>query len=175
MVGSAALGAVPSNGQEPGGHLIISNVFVDFDRSLIIIVGASFDFGKPLKIMLGAPDNMGDITSLCTPHFSSVPETIMCDFSADALPSAGDYRLIVSTGNGQSQADQYDLTIGAVGPAGPRGPQGLQGDTGPQGPPGPQGIQGIPGNLGLQDNLASQASSLSALMHLVILYARVRT
>jgi len=121
MVGSPALGAAPSNGQEPGGHLTISNVFVDFDRSLIIIVGASFDFGKPLKIMLGAPDNMGDITSLCTPHFSSVPETIMCDFSADELPSAGDYLLIVSTGNGQSQSDHYDLTIGAVGPVGPRG------------------------------------------------------
>jgi len=44
MVGSPALGAAPSHGQEPGGHLTISNVIVDFDRSLITIVGASFNW-----------------------------------------------------------------------------------------------------------------------------------
>lgn len=43
----------------------------------------------------------------------------------------GDYLLTVSRGNGQSQSDEYDLTIGAVGP------QGDKGDPGPQGPAGP--------------------------------------
>lgn len=164
MVGSSALAAPPNNGQGPGGHLKIDNVFVDFNSELMIILGESFNFGSPLQVTLGAPGNVGNITSLCTPNFASVPQMITCNFSATGLPPAGDYLLIVSTGNGQSQSDEYDLTIGAVGPQGPQGdkgdegdqgpigPQGPQGPTGPQGPvgpTGPQGPQGPAGNLGL--------------------------
>jgi hypothetical protein len=71
----------------------------------------------------------------------------------------GDYLLTVSTGNGQSQNDEYDLTIGAVGPtgatgapgpAGPPGPAGADGAVGapgPAGPPGPAGAAGTPCSL----------------------------
>ena len=80
--------------------------------------------------MLG---NLGDIPDLCRPTLNSPPDpdVIVCDFSAanggSGLPDDGDYLVTVSNGNGQSQSDEYDLTIGAVGPVGPTGPQGIQG------------------------------------------------
>lgn len=68
---------------------------------------------------------------------------IHCDFSTTALPPDGDYLLTVSTGNGQSQSDEYDLTIGGVGPKGDRGDQGQRGDQGAQGEQGEQGGGGL--------------------------------
>ncbi len=63
------------------------------------------------------------------------PQTITCDLSAGTppFPAAGDYLLTVSTGNGTSHIDQWDLTIGAVGPVGPQGPQGIPGIVGLEG------------------------------------------
>jgi len=63
------------------------------------------------------------------------PQTITCDLSGGTppFPPAGDYLLTVSTGNGTSQIDVWDLTIGAVGPAGPQGPQGIPGIVGLEG------------------------------------------
>jgi Collagen triple helix repeat (20 copies) len=86
------------------------------------------------------------------------PQTITCNLSGGTppFPAAGDYLLTVATGNGTSQIDTWDLTIGAVGPVGPQGPQGVPGPTGPQGPQGPagpagpQGPQGVPGPTGPQ-------------------------
>lgn len=60
----------------------------------------------------------------------------------------GDFLLTVSTGNGQSQNDQYALTIGAVGPVGAIGSQGIQGELGPQGEQGPPGADGADGSAG---------------------------
>ena len=60
----------------------------------------------------------------------------------------GDYLLTVSTGTGQSQNDEYDLTIGDVGPVGPVGIQGVDGPRGGQGPQGPQGATGPQGTAG---------------------------
>ena len=68
----------------------------------------------------------------------------------------GDYLLTVSTGNGQSQNDEYDLTIGAVGPQGPQGDQGLPGADGATGDQGPQGIQGEQGIQGIQGEQGPQ-------------------
>lgn len=132
--GSAALAASPK-GQQPGGHLKISEVFVDFTNDVILITGEDFDFGPgPLTVTLGDPDLIAAGSIVCTPDFAALPQTIECDFFTPGLPADGDYLLNVFTGNGQSQSDEYDLTIGAVGPEGP------QGDQGPPGPPGPPGL-----------------------------------
>ncbi len=126
-------------GQQPGGHLRIDEVFVNFAWNTITIFGEDFDFGGVLEVTLG----LGDITDLCTPFPTT---TIMCDFSGPGLPLPGDYLLTVATGVGQSQSDEYDLTIGAVGP---QGIQGIQGDKGAKGD---QGIQGDKGDKGDQGN-----------------------
>jgi hypothetical protein len=118
-----ALGAKP-----PGGHLNIVEVMLDFDNEVITIIGEDFDFGDPLVVTLGGVD----ISNHCNAWFDPLPHLINCNF----MPTSGDYLLTVSTGNGQSQGDEYDLTIGAVGPQGPQGEPGQPGGPGPQGPPG---------------------------------------
>ena len=125
-----AMGAGPLAAHGPGGHLEITEVAVDAGAETITITGDDFDFGHRLKVVLG---EIGDITALCTPNFSS-PQTIVCDFSTTGLPPAGDFLLTVSTGKGESQSDEYDLTIGAAGPPGPPGPPGS---------PGPSGVLGF--------------------------------
>ncbi len=97
--------------------------------SSITIIGTDLDFGPdPLSVTLG--DGV-DISLLCVPALATPATTIVCDLSVGGLPPAGDYLLTVSQGTGQSQNDEYDLTIGAVGPAGPEGKKGRQGETGP--------------------------------------------
>ena len=138
----------------PGNHLTIESVAIAYDDIMypygrLTIKGDSFSFGNTLNVTLGE----GPIPLA----FVGVPTDT--EIVAD-LPQAfppGDYLLTVSTGNGQSQNDEYDLTIGAIGPEGPQGPQGVQGPqglqglqgiaglTGPQGPAGPQGPPGPPG------------------------------
>ena len=173
LVGQPA--AIGNGGVGPGRHLRINEVVVDFDNETFTVTGEDFDFGDPLQITLGDPGNIGDITPFCVPDFLADPQTITCDLSAPpGLPTAGDYLLIVSTGEGQSQSDEYDLTIGAVGPVGPqgeRGPQGLRGPEGPSGAQGEQGQQGQQGEQGLPgpfypasvvtDSVTSATASLS--------------
>jgi len=118
-------------------------VLVDQDAHTITITGTDLDFGPgPLLVTLG---EVGDITAYC---LSPLPTDtyIVCDLSGSGgLPPAGDYLLTVSQGTGQSQGDEYDLTIGAAGP------QGILGEIGPEGPEGPKGDkgdQGVPGEDG---------------------------
>ena len=97
-------------GKKPGGHLRVTEVFVDFGAKTIEITGEDFDFGPgPLTVSLG---EFGDISDLCMVDFTP-PQLISCDLSAGGLPPGGDYLLTVTRGGGQSQSDQYDLTIGA--------------------------------------------------------------
>jgi hypothetical protein len=140
--------AAPPNGQQPGGHLTISEVFVDNGSEAIVISGENFDFSSPLTVTLGDPDIIAAGSVACAADFGATPQTITCDFSGPGLPDAGDYLLTVATGAGQSQSDEYDLTIGAVGPVGPRGEQGVQGKIGPQGVQGKIGPQGVQGKIG---------------------------
>lgn len=146
VLGASAILAVSSAGplalaesgsNLPGGHVNITEVWVDIDGDVINIIGESFDFGGPLQVTLGGDDISADCTMLDA-------TTIECD----GVPADGDYLLVVSTGTGQSQNDEYDLTIGAVGPAGPQGPQGKQGEQGEPGAIGPQGPQGPQGETG---------------------------
>ena len=132
----------------PGARLNIVEVFTDFEQEFITIIGEDFDFGRPLVVTLGEAGNFGDISDLCVADFEFVPQIISCDFETVGMPEDGDYLLTVSTGTGQSQGDEYDLTIGAVGPQGDQGIQGIQGLRGPQGEIGPQGPQGEVGSVG---------------------------
>ena len=109
---SQALAAKPA---PPGGHLDISQVQVFFndlnEPTSIMIIGKDLDFGSgPLKVTLG--------------EFGELNVTVSTDSVIEAdlpgLISEGDFLLTVSNGNGQSQNDEYDLTIGAVGPEGQR-------------------------------------------------------
>ncbi len=136
--------AAGAGGRQPGGHLRITEVLVDFAAEEIQITGEQFDFGRPLRVSLG---QLGDISGLCAANFSP-PQIIVCDFSGPGLPPDGEYLLTVWTGEGQSQSDEYDLTIGAAGPQGPEGPPGPTGPTGPTGPPGAPGDPGEPGEPG---------------------------
>ena len=125
----------------PGGHLNIEEVAVavgDPDTT-IEISGTDFDFGNALEVTLaGAP---AEITS-------STNTTIIVTVLTTSYP-AGDYLLNVSTGNGQSQNDEYDLTIGAVGPAGPAGADGTDGADGADGADGMAGADGADGADGM--------------------------
>lgn len=136
IVVTAAAFAAPAQG--PGGHLQITAVVVDDVADTLTISGTDFDFGRGSEVRLGGVLK----TDSCT-RVSG--ELITCDLSAAGLPAPGDYLLTVATGSGQSQSDEYDLTIGGVGPAGPPGPPGAPGDEGPPGPPGPQGPPGPAG------------------------------
>ena len=113
MVGQTATAAQP-----PGGHLNITAVFVDCDTDEIeiVIVGEDFDFGPgPLSVTLG---NFGALPIVGTPTGNQ----IVVEGPDGLCAEPGDFLLTVATGNGQSQSDEYDLTIGAVGPQGPPGP-----------------------------------------------------
>jgi len=139
--------AAPPEGQQPGGHLRITEVLVDFNAETLAVTGEDFDFNNisKLHITLG---EFGDITALCVNPPVPTASHIVCDFfGVGGLPEDGDYLLTVATGNGQSQSDEYDLTIGA---AGARGEQGPKGEIGPIGPAGPQGAQGLDGPAGQQ-------------------------
>ena len=139
LIGWASLAvAVKPDPSAPGGHLLIKEVAVVVDagasQTTFTITGQDFDFVNlsDLVVTLG---EFGDLTIV-----NAASNEIVATFSAAIDP--GDYLLSVSTGNGQSKHDEYDLTIGAVGPQGPQGPQGPPGDEGAQGPEGPQGPAG---------------------------------
>jgi len=103
----------PTAGQGPGNHLRILEVHTNSVKGVIEILGESFDFGGLLTVSLGT---LGDITAICT---LIDPTEIECVFGGKgdpAFPDSGDYLLTVATGNGQSQGDEYDLTIGTFQP-----------------------------------------------------------
>jgi len=129
--------AQPPGSVLPGGGTDVQEVFVNFESDTITIRGDSLvpEADSRLVVTLGALNDpvFGDISSYCA---LSDPQTISCDFSGSydlTGDDAGDYLLTVSIGNGQSQSDEYDLTIGAVGPKGDRGDKGDKGDQGPPG------------------------------------------
>ena len=114
LIGTAALAAP----KPPGQHLNVTEVTADIGAGTLTITGEDFNVGPgPLDVALG--------------EFGSLAITFSGATLIDALLPvgipAGDYLLTVSTGNGQSQSDEYDLTIGAVGPEGPTGPPGVSG------------------------------------------------
>lgn len=129
-----------------GHHLHITEVTVVLDENAntttLTIMGEAFSFGNDLSVTLG---ELGPLT------FIGVPTDTQIVAQWPSAITVGDYLLTVSKGKGQSQNDEYDLTIGAVGPQGEEGPQGPQGPPGVDGQngfnglPGPPGPQGPPG------------------------------
>jgi len=104
VIASQAWSAKP-----PGGHLNITEVEVDLSAGAngqITIMGEDLDFGGALDVTLG---DFGSLAIVGAP----TPTMIVADLPA-GIPE-GDFLLTVSRGNGQSQNDEYDLTIGAVG------------------------------------------------------------
>ena len=92
----------------PGNHLVIERVDIDVPvNGQLTITGDHFDFGNALAVQLGSPPIDLNIVSATT-------TTIVADLPPGP-PLVGDHLLTVSTGNGQSQNDEYDLTFGAVG------------------------------------------------------------
>ena len=146
----------------PGNHLIITKVEVVVvedsvsSTTTLTIFGAHFSFGNSLEVTLG---EIGPPTS---PLLYSDNEIVA---EWDSAIANGDYLLTVSTGNGQSKNDEYDLTIGAGGGAqGPPGEDGADGSScsiagttvsctdgtsaDVQGPPGNDGTDGKDGKDG---------------------------
>ena len=117
--------------QPPGGHLNITEVEVDDPNTpmSITIMGEDLDFGGELDVTLGGYASLIIISATDTTIVATLPAGIM----------PGDYLLTVSRGEGQSQNDEYDLTIGAVGPQGPAGADGADGPAGADGTDGATG------------------------------------
>ena len=111
LMNPPAMAATP-----PGGHLNITEVAIDNPNAptRLMISGEDFSFGPgPLVVTLG---DFGALAIVGIPTDTEI--TVL--LPANIPP--GDYLLTVARGTGQSQGDEYDLTIGAVGPQGPRGP-----------------------------------------------------
>lgn len=120
-----------------GENLTIEEVAVTVGEfyTTLKIMGVNLDSaGQPEVNLAGAPAEFVSATS------TEIIVTVL----TISFP-AGDYLLTVSTGVGQTQNDEYDLTIGA---AGPQGEKGDTGETGGQGIQGPQGEKGDTGEQG---------------------------
>ena len=136
---SGAALAAPLVEEQPRSHLNITNVEVQSDLNTITIEidGEDLDFGQPLQITLAGVD----ITFNCSWIVQIVnTNKIICEFDRGSL-AAGDYELNVSTGTGQSQSDEYTLTIGSVRPQDDLGADSAQGPKGDS-VPGPLSTHG---------------------------------
>jgi len=143
FVGIITTNAARKDPGQPGNHLVIERVDIDLDAGAngqLTITGQHFDFGNTLAVVLGSPPM--DLT----PAVSTTPTEIVVDLPVG--PLVGDQLLTVSTGNGQSQNDEYDLTFGQVGPKGDKGDTGDTGVTGATGMTGDTGMTGATGMTG---------------------------
>jgi hypothetical protein len=162
VVGTLTTEAARKDPGLPGNHLTIEEVKATLNAegfpTQLTIKGVYFDFGNTLAVMLGTnTTNMNALTIA-----SADATTIVASVPMPTDYGFGDYLLTVSTGNGQSQNDEYDLTIGAVGPQGEQGQQGEKGDTGDQGMQGAMGMKGDEGDPG-QDGEGGLGDLKSAL------------
>ena len=152
ILSNGAFAAVKSSKDK---EVEIIGAYADLDESVLYVVGLGFDSGNSFSVSLGA---VGEITNLCSAQLVDTPQVISCDFSTVGMPTEGDYRLGVSTGNGEKKNDSFDLTIGGVGlagPAGPVGPQGPVGETGPAGPGYDGGDLTVTGNLSVEGGFSN--------------------
>lgn len=99
---SVATSTLAASSQGPGAHTKIMAVFVANRNGELEILGQDLDFGPgPLAVTLGGVSLI--VTSAeSTKIVAQLPDEFV----------VGDYLLEVSNGNGQSQSDEYDLTIG---------------------------------------------------------------
>ena len=162
-----AAAASPKN--QNGQNLIIQSAVVDYEHQQLRITGydllpKGYVEGESLETIVQVNEGSPLIIVGGTPH------ELLLDFPVENF-NAGDYILTVKTGNGLSQQDKWNLTLGTTGPqgekgdVGPQGDQGTQGekgekgekgDTGPQGEQGIQGFQGEKGEAGPQGEQGPQ-------------------
>ena len=135
--------AVASPKNQNGQNLIIQSAVVDYEHQQLRITG--FDLlpkgyveGESLETIVQVNEGAPLII------VGGTPQELLLDFPASAFP-AGDYVLTVKTGNGESQQDKWNLTIGAAGSPGDKGDKGDKGEKGDKGDPGKQGDKGDPG------------------------------
>ena len=77
----------------------------------IEIIGLEFDPGDdPLVVTLG-PFDLSETCNLTLGESVEEFDHILCDLPQGGIGVAGDYVLVVSHGLGQSEGDEYDLTI----------------------------------------------------------------
>jgi hypothetical protein len=101
-------------------QLKITSVTVGPELTSLTINGANFKKAKgPLVVSLG-----GD--SIQIDNYTD--NALTANFPAGL--TAGDYLLTVTTGNGATDYDEYNLTIGGTGTPGPQGPPGKDGTNG---------------------------------------------
>jgi len=143
-----------------GQNLVIQSAVIDYELQQLRITGFDLlpkgsDKDAALETIVqvneGIPLNV----------VAGTPNELLLDFPIENF-IAGDYVLTVKTGNGLSQQDKWDLTLGATGPqgdtgdVGPQGEQGIQGEKGDTGDVGPQGEQGIQGDKGDKGEVGPQ-------------------
>ena len=147
--------------QDPGlpdNFLTIEAVSTTLDMNghptQLTIKGVNFDYVNVLQVKLGPNSTNMNVLSIA----SASPTQIVANIPMPSDYPPGDYLLTVSKGNGQSQNDEYDLTIGGVGP---KGDKGDTGDPGPIGPPGADGQDGAPGAPGAQGPPGESGQSIT--------------
>jgi len=102
----------------PGLQLSILAVYLtdpfaidDVEDEEIEIIGLEFDPGDdPLVVTLG-PFDLSETCNLTLGESVEEFDHILCDLPQGGIGVAGDYVLVVSHGLGQSEGDEYDLTI----------------------------------------------------------------
>lgn len=106
-IGTTALAAPPK----------ILGVITDPKSPTFVIIGNNFNALPKLSVLL---NDFADITDLCQPDFSVIPQLVNCTFPQSISPD--DYRLNVTVSDGtKTQTDHYDFTVGREGPPGPTG------------------------------------------------------
>lgn len=117
-------------------QLEITQTEVNTGANQIVITGVNFGTALPTVTLADGPLLV----------VSSSPTQIVAELPPTLPP--GTYLLKVSRGNGATQRDEIDVTVGSNGPQGPQGDPGPPGPPGPQGEPGPVGPQGPAGPQG---------------------------
>jgi hypothetical protein len=146
----------PLAAQDDGGNstrgdskhsLVITEITVDFTASRMTVLGENFlgtENRKQPSVFLGR-----NLLKALLPATST-----LLVVQLPAVLTAGTYLAIVSNGDGNSDFDTMDVTIGAAGATGPAGLPGVKGEKGADGAKGlqgPQGPQGIPGPAAVTD------------------------
>ncbi len=104
----AATATIPTFG---ANRPLINNATVDSTLQQVNINGLNLVGNKPTVVLFN-----GDTLQL-----ESVSSTLVVA-KLSPIPPAGTYLLALSTGNGSSDFDTFNVTIGVVGPQGPAGP-----------------------------------------------------
>lgn len=118
----------------------IIRIVPDYEIGTLLIEGQNF--GSAPQLLMAAPGG----ALVPVPVLSASNTSIVADL-VDVVP--GTYKIQVIKGNGATEQDAVELSLGTVGPQGPQGQQGIQGDKGDQGEQGIQGIQGDQGEQGI--------------------------